>query len=187
MFTPDDVDDLPLILSAAEFSVGTGGKVAATDTRVPPLIAGATAAIRRYCGWHIAGLAEQEFTGDCDGSGLIVVPSMRVVSLVSLTVHGVELDVDDVEWSHNGEIQVPSCAPGFRAVTVTVEHGFESAPDVKQIIQQVVAVAISSPFGATREQAGQVAMQWATTAPGVSGGLSLLDRDFQTLDLYRLP
>jgi hypothetical protein len=41
-------------------------------------------------------------------------------------------------------------------------------------------------MGATREQAGIYAASWATTAPGVSGGMSLLARDTAVLDTYRL-
>ena len=72
---------------------------------------------------------------------------------------------------------------------IKVQHGFDldAVADLKQVVQQVVGNAISSPLGATREQAGAVSVSWATTAPGVSGGLSLLERDLMILDRYKLP
>lgn len=176
----------PDLLTAAEFSVGTGGKIAPTDSRVPKLLAGAHAAVRRYCRWHIAPVVDETMVLDYDGSGLIVFPTLRLVDVLSLTVHGEVLDVSELEFSHNGDVRVRSHRAGFRAVTATIRHGFESAPDVAQVVQQVVANAITSPLGATREQAGQVAITWAQTAPNVSGGISLLERDIATLDQYRL-
>ena len=85
---------------------------------------------------------------------------------------------------------MPFHAPArFRAVQAKIQHGYDldAVADLKAVVQQVVGNAISSPLGATREQAGAVSVSWATTAPGVSGGISLLERDYAIVDQYRLP
>jgi len=186
--TPEG-DVPPALLTPAAFSAATGGKVSPTDPRVQPLLDGATAGIRRYCGWHVAPKVTETLRFDGPGGNLLLLPSLRVVAVSSVTVRGVELDEDAFEWSEKGMLRrLGGCWPTrFRSVEVTLEHGFETAPDLVQIVQQVVANAISSPMGATREQAGQISISWATTAPGVSGGMSLLDRDLAILDMYRLP
>jgi hypothetical protein len=130
---------------------------------------------------------------DGPGSRLLVLPTLHLTAVTAVAVRwGSQMitwaEDQDFDWSENGELfALRRCWPWrFRSVTVGFTHGFESAADVVQVIQQVVANAISSPMGATREQAGQVSISWATTAPGVSGGITLLDRDRETLDMYRI-
>lgn len=178
----------PALLTPAQFSAGTGGKFAENDPRVQPLIDGATRAIRRYCGWHIAGEYTETLTLDGPGGSILSMPTLHVKEIVEMTERETVLDVANLEWSVKGMVRRRhGCwTDRFRGITVELTHGFEDAPDVVQIIQQVVANAIVSPLGATREQAGQLSVQWATTAPGVSGGLSLLERDLATLNLYRI-
>lgn len=179
---------LPGLLSVSEFVLGTGGRIKATDPRVGVLIAGATAAVRRYCHWHVAPVIEQTFTMDGPGGDLLVLPTLHMSAVSALTVSGTDVDTSTLEWSENGEVRYPSGWPcNFRSIQITVTHGFDAADDLKQIIQQLVGNAIGSPLGATTESAGQVAVSWAQTAPGVSGGISLLARDLAVLDQYRLP
>jgi hypothetical protein len=182
--------DYPALLTPAAFSEGTGRKIPETDPRLKPLIDGATRGIRRYCGWHIAPKIEEKFRLDGPGGRLLPLKTMRLANVTSVTERGQALADDvDFEWSENGELRrLRGCwTDRYRAIVVEAEHGFDDAPDVAQIIQQVVANAIASPLGATREQAGAISVQWATTAPGVAGGLSLLERDMAILNSYRLP
>ena len=183
---------LPNFLTAEEFSIGTGGAIAAGDPRVEPLLAGASAAIRRYCGWHVGPATEETLTVDGPGSHVLSLPTLHIVTIESVAEYGrtwTPADVESLEWSEAGMVRTSGrCwTSRYRGVAVTLTHGFEDIADVKQIVQQVVGNAISSPMGATREQAGQVSISWSTTAPGVSGGLSLLQRDLDVLNFYRLP
>jgi len=201
--TPTD----PLV-TPTELSQWTGGKILTADPRSTALIAGATAAIRRLCGWYVAPSIEATFTLDGPGGDLIVLPTLHLTAVTSVTQLGVALtEYDqathegDYEWSANGEIRLasrpmPSVEPWrrqwterYRAITVEATHGYAIAdvPDVAQIIMQVCASAMSSPMGATTERAGLLSVTWATTAPGVAGGLALLERDLAILNLYRLP
>lgn len=169
--------------------MGTNGVIAADDPRVGPLLAGASAAVRRYCGWHVTPVIEESVTLDGDGSRLLTLPTLRLVDVVSITADGETLEVESFDWSTSGmvELRHGHWPRRFRSIIVSMKHGFESAPDVAQVVQQVVANAISSSMGATREQAGQVSISWSLTAPNTSGGISLLQRDLDTLNLYKLP
>lgn len=186
----------PEILTTKQFSENTGGKIQPSDPRVGPLLAGATRAVRRYCGWHIGPVwAQKNVILDGSGGTRLLVPTLMLESVDSAALlidrssggKWETLDTDALEWSSVGILRRSSGWPEeYRSVRLSYTHGYESVEDVAQIIQQVVANALSSPMGATREQAGQLSVSWATTAPGVSGGLSLLQRDLDVLNLYRI-
>lgn len=180
---------LPPLLTPEEFSAGTKGKIAANDPRLPALLGGASAAVRRYCGWHVTPVLTETVVLDGPGGSLLQLPSLRVESVDEVVVNGTELDVDGLEWSAKGMIRRRSWPQKFRSVRVTFTHGFdtEDAAGILQIVQQVVANAAASPLGATSEQAGALSASWSQTSPGVAGGLSLLQRDLDVLNLYRLP
>lgn len=173
----------------AELSAYTKGAISPTDGRSQLILDGATRAIRNLCGWNIA--PPEDVTATLDGGGTVLyLPALKVNSVASVQVDGVA--VTDFEWSRRtgnlrrkGGLAFPEVWGG---VVVAFNSGYAEVPaDLKEVVLQVSSVALSSPTGATREQAGAVAMAWATTAPGVSGGLTLLDRDLATVSLYRLP
>lgn len=172
-----------------ELSAYTMGLISETDERSQLILDGATRAIQNYAGWHIA--PAQEVTVYLDGgSDVLYLPTLKLNSIESITVDGALLASTDYEWSRiTGNVRHKlSCFPDSWGGTVVVfNSGYADTPeDLKQVVLQVAAQALSSPTGATREQAGQVSMQWATTAPGVAGGLSLLERDLATVDQYRI-
>ena len=175
----------------AELSAYTKGLISPTDERSQPLLDGATEAIKRYCGWNIA--PAESLTVTLDGGGTtLYLPSLKVNSLTSITIAGEAQPLDAFEWSRRtGNVRRTQgyCFPEvWGSIVVVFNSGYATVPeDVKEVVLQVASVALSSPTGATREQAGQVSMAWATTAPGVSGGLSLLDRDLAVINSYRLP
>lgn len=180
----------PPLVTPQELSVATGGKVPANDPRLGPLLAGASAGIRRYCGWHITPSITETFRLDGSGGPVQTLRTLHLTGVTSV-VEGTGdplVDGTDFEWSELGSLRrlCGRWTERYRALTVVADHGFPVADDVKQIVVQVVSVALSSPMGATREQAGALSVSWATTAPGVSGGMVLLQRDLATLDLYRI-
>jgi len=181
---------LPPLVSAEDFSAWTGGKVAASDPRVLPLLKGASAGIRRWARWHIAPVLEETLTGDGPGGSLLLLPTGRLLEVLTATNAGESVDVAGLDFSRHGMVSRPDAgwSNRFGSVSVRVRHGFDLAdvPDVAQIVKQVTANVLASPMGATREQAGTVSVAWATTAPGVSGGLSLLQRDLDVLAAFKI-
>jgi hypothetical protein len=186
----------PLVM-AVELSAATSGKILPTDPRLTGLLAGVSAGVRRYCGWHICPAVTETLTLDGPGGDLLVLPAMALTAVTAVTELGTSLAVyvhatetGDYEWSANGEIRRIGArwTEHFRAITASITHGYAETPaDLAQVITQVCVNALASPMGATREQAIGFAASWSATGPGVSGGMSLLKRDLAILDLYRLP
>lgn len=187
-------DTWPDLLTSAEFSAASYGKIRPDDPRLPILLEGASAAVRSYCGWHVTPVITEKLLLDGGTGRVLTLPSLHVLDITGVTVLGEALDADalaDLEWSERGSVRagatgVHTWPERWRSIEVELLHGYASAPDLVSVVQQVVANAISSPLGATREQAGALSVMWSTTAPGVSGGLSLLRRDLDILDRYAL-
>ena len=189
------------LVTPADLSAATQGKVSAADPRVQPLLDGVTAAVRRFCGWHIAPSYTETLVLDGPGGRILTLPTLHLTELTSVTEDGVALTLydpatglGDFEWSELGNVN-RVCGywaarhywtERYRGLSVAIVHGYTDAPDVAQIIVQVCANALASPMGATREQAIGFAASWSSTAPGVAGGLSLLERDLAILATYRL-
>lgn len=176
----------------SQLSAFTNGDIAESDPRAALLLAGVTASIQRYCGWHIAPARAETVTLDGTGGNTLYLPSLKVNSITSITVEGEALDLSLIEWSRiTGMVRRNDhlCFPDvWGGIVVTFNSGYATVPPaLVQIVLQVAAIALSSPTGATREQAGQVSMAWALTSPGVAGGMALLQRDYQVLDQYMLP
>lgn len=172
-----------------ELSDYTAGLISPTDVRSQVILDGATLAIQNYCGWNIAPAEDVTVYLD-GGASVLYLPTLKLNSVDSITVDGSVLTQTDYEWSRvTGNIRSKRgwFPDSWGGTVVSFNSGWAEAPaDLKQVVLQVSSQALSSPTGATREQAGQVAMSWGTTAPGVSGGLSLLARDLATVDQYRI-
>lgn len=171
--------------TVAELAEYSQGKLSAGDPRLGDVLAGASHAIRRYCGWHVAPEMVEEFVLDGPGGRILALPTLRLVEVTAATDSGRALDVGALEWSHDGTVR-GYWHDRFRGVKITARHGFESAPEIKQMVLAACSRALSSPSGATREQAGALSVSWATVAPGVSGGLALLAHELALLETYRL-
>jgi hypothetical protein len=181
--------ELPTFVDAQGLSDAVNGTVDKADPRVTPLLAGASAAVRRWCGWHIWPVIEDEMILDGPGGLVLTLPTLRLVGILEAEECDEPVDPADIEWSTGGQLRFGRgrrWTNRWRGIRLTVEHGFEAVPDVAQVVRQVVANALSSPMGVTREQAGAVSISWSQTAPGVSGGISLLERDLAVLEKYRL-
>lgn len=178
----------PPFVSPQELADYTQGKVDPTDARVVRLLVGASAAIRRRCGWHVFPSVTETLRLDGPGGRELSLPTMNLTALGDVLDRDVAVDATDLEWSRLGTVRRRSgwWSESYGALAVTMTHGYEEVPDLAQVVSQVVAAALSSPMGATKEQAGSLAVTWATTAPGVAGGLSLLERDLAVVDAYRL-
>jgi len=63
------------------------------------------AAIRRYCGWHIAPSITETITLDGDGSRHLWLPSLHVTAVTAVTNGDTVLDVSsDLDWSESGYV-----------------------------------------------------------------------------------
>lgn len=194
--TPSGTFLAPLA-DVAQFAAYTSSSVLANDQRVQGMLTSVSAAVRRYCGWHIAPVITEELVLDGSGSDLVELPTMRVVEIQALTercpwgaaAHEWSADeLADLEWSALGTLRRRHgvWTDRYRGITVRLRHGFEDAPDLAQVVCQVAAMALSSPTGATHEQAGSVSISYGTTASGVAGGAAFLERDLRIMDAYAI-
>lgn len=180
---------LPPIATADTVEAWTDGDVTADDPRLELLMRGASDAVRRRAGWHIAPVIRDTvaITDHYGGGRLdVLVPSGRVRAVSAVRVDG--RPVSGYAWDESGAVWAGHLSSGPHRIEVDLEHGFHvsEVPDLASVVVQVAALAVSSPKGATMERAGQVSITWAQTSVGVAGGLALLDRDLAIVDAYRL-
>ncbi|PHP52590.1 hypothetical protein [Actinomyces ruminis] len=189
---------LPPLAEPQQLANYTAGAITASDPRAKTLLEAASEAARRYCGWHIAPVITETLVLDGSGSDIIELPTMRVKTIDALTerlpgpaarVHEWTPDeLTNLEWSRLGTLRRRHgiWTDRYQGITITLSHGYDTAPDVAQTVCQIAAMALASPTGATHEQAGGVSISYGTTASGVAGGLTLLDRDRLALDPYAI-
>lgn len=165
------------------------GKIQANDARLSDAITGASAAVRRYCGWHVwPQLTEVSLTLDGPGGRVLELPSMQVQDVRSITQHDVLLDPSMYDWSELGEVELcwGHWSHRYRSIVAVIDHGYDEVPDLCRVVLAMITRELSSPSGATREQAGQVAVSWAITSPGVSGGIAVMQPEYAVLDAFRI-
>lgn len=189
MLTPwgYSVDSLPPIIGIDEFNDMTGNRYA-SDGRVESAIAAATAAIRAYCGWHVAPILTCEYV--CDGErGDIWLPCAGLRSVDSVEFDGVAQDVRG--FNRHGRVRTANRQPcgGLGNVSVTYSAGYDldATPDLAQLIaQRVVAEVALSAYGIASETAGGVSISYSGTALSDAGSSFLPDSAKAALSAYRL-
>jgi hypothetical protein len=169
----------------------TKGAVSAADPRVPLALDAISRAIRRRCGWHIAPSVTETLTLDGPGGYYLALPSMHVTDVTAVRNDTFVADLAGaVQWSALGTVWCSSGFSGrYRGVEVDLTHGYalDEVEDLVGVVLAAAARGLSSPMGQTREQAGGLSIQWATTAPGVSGGVAILEHERELVDAYRIP
>jgi hypothetical protein len=146
----------------------------------------AQAAIRDYCGWHVAPQVRETMIRDGNGRHLLKLKTMRIVELHQVLVDGRDV-TERVRWSEAGMLEGVRFPNRFRSVEIDLTHGFE--PGEVGAIAGVLSRS-AKRFGTDptlRSQAvGGASVSYLTSAGG--GGLShLLTADEKAdLDGYRL-
>lgn len=185
--------DVPDLITPQDIEDATGGRIKATDPRLPSTISSVSAAIRDYCRWHVAPSLTCTWAGDPHGD-VIVLPARIITGVTSVMTNaklgeditGDELDPSSYHWYPDGRVYVGrGCGRGIMAVTYTAGIDAEST-SLSSIASQIAANALVATAGVQREQAGQVSITYNAVAAGVSGGIALLERDRMLLAPYRL-
>lgn len=148
----------------------------------------AVAAIRRYCGWHVAPKVTEEVTVDGRGGVDLYLPTLRLVSIVKIMNDGVEVATDKVDFSRDGIVELHSGSWSRRlgGVKLTIDHGFDDAHELTALAISIAARAASSPRGVTSEASDGVSIQFSRFGGGASGGVALMGHEYQLLDLYKI-
>ncbi len=178
---------MPLLVSPADVAQASAGRIAATDARLPGVCAAVSAAIRDFCGWHVAPSLTCELSTQVD-TRVIVLPAKVVSSIDKVEVGGHE--VSDFEMKRAGLLRLPGCPEArgrWGAYTITYTAGLDtSATPLSQIATQVALNNLVAAPGVRSESVGQVSLSYNQLSDGVAGGVQLLSRDRELLRQYRL-
>lgn len=198
-YTLPDLTVVPDLLSAEEFNTLTANKYAG-DVRIAPEIKAASAAIRNYCGWHLApsascSMSEYLLYGDGRvkrvGRDLMIQLPAAFVSAVS------EIMIDETEYTdfaleHNGILHVFDV--NFHGlsrktkVTITYTAGIADADldAVKELMAHRVTHALAVPAGVTSEAAGGVSITYNANWANSTRATALPDDNKEVLAPYRV-
>jgi hypothetical protein len=120
----------------------TQGRLNRDDDETERQLDAALAAARNYCGWHVTpALTEQTYTLDGPGTSVLVLPTLRLTAVTSVTEDGTELDDSRIEWSSRGLIAKASglaWTSKMGGITVTIDHGYASAPDFDSAVLSAI-------------------------------------------------
>lgn len=177
-----DLDEvnLPPLLTEAEFNTLSGGRWSG-NPQVAPMLAAVSQAVRNYCNWHVSPSLKCVAKVSAE-RGYLQLPGMNVTQVSSVT-EGDET-LADYEWKRNGSVR--GCFDTrWQGVEVAYTCGLDDVL-VKTIVTQIACNCLAAPGGVREEHAGQVGITYNQTASGVSGGVSLLERDKDMLAPYRI-
>lgn len=178
---------MPPIISVADFNSMTGNRYA-SDGRLQHAINAATAAIRAYCGWHVAPMTSCRATLDGE-RGDIWLPCVALRSVTSVTYGGAEQTITGFNRHGRVRTQAPQPLGGLGDVTVDYLAGFDVAttPDLANVIcERVVAEIARGAYGVASESAGGVSVSYGGSALSDAGGAYLPPDTCAALTAYRL-
>lgn len=152
----------------------------------------ALAAVRSYCGWHIAPSQTDDLVLDGSGLPVLALPTLHLTGVADVVDDETELDPDDDDyrWSESGYL-VKACGSWscqLRSVTLTITHGYPILPDeIRAVVMAAASRSQSAPDGAQSLQAGPFSRTMGRNADGSTGGVVLSELEKAVLDRYRLP
>ena len=138
----------------------TKGRLSQTDPDVVRALNSAKSRVRRYCGWHVSPVRAETITLDGNGGQYLFLPTLKVVTLTSVTLDGETLDLtDDVKQSAEmpGVLVRPysfwHC--GYGNIEVTLSHGFTAA-EAEDWREAVLSLVDQASMSAGTGRAGPI-------------------------------
>lgn len=160
----------------------TQGRLSADDEQTERILARSLAEVRRWCGWHVTPVLEQELILDGPGGPLLRLPTLRVVEIDTVTDDGTELDVDTLEWSRTGMVRKPagvSWTDRLSGISVALTHGFtaDEAADFEAAVFSIADRISQETVGGSPTVVGP--FRWAADNSGsafTAGEQSILEQ-----------
>jgi len=149
-------------------------------------LAAATQDIKDFCRWHITPrkTVTQKRRGRFAED--VWLQAMQIASIDAVTIDGVEYTEDQVTAVEFDEETGWTNLRG-RLVEVTFTAGYVEVPEpIETATLELAAAALGTALGATREQAGSVAITFARPGGGIDDG-SPLARRLAAYQIGRLP
>ena len=178
-----DGETLASIITVEQFKALCPG-LSSTDGEIQAALDVVSSAIRDWCGWHVAPNLQCDYIGEGEGR-LLVLPGMGVTAVDSLTINGVALTC--YEWTAAGMVRLKcDVFPDvWRSVECVYNAGFDAGA-IGQVVAQIASNALAAAPGVASERAGNVSINYNQTGAGITGGVSLLPRDYALLAPYKL-
>lgn len=187
MLTPwgYEVDELPDLITVSDFNAATNDRYAG-DARIEPAIAAASAAIRAYCGWHVAPVLDCSITLDGE-AGDIWLPTNALASVTSAKVGGEDVTVTGSNRRGRVRLAHKTCGLGNVEVGYTAGYDVAACPDLMGVVvQRVMASVAMTTYGVSQETAGGVSISYSGSALSDLGSAFLPDSVKAALSTYRL-
>lgn len=187
MLTPwgYEVDELPDLITVSDFNAATNDRYAG-DARIEPAIASASAAIRAYCGWHVAPVLDCSITLDGE-AGDIWLPTNALASVTSAKVGGEDVTVTGSNRRGRVRLAHKTCGLGNVAIDYVAGYDVAACPDLMGVVvQRVMASVAMTTYGVSQETAGGVSISYSGSALSDLGSAFLPDSVKAALSTYRL-
>ena len=189
------VDELGEMLTESEFNEMTAGRYNG-DQRITPLLNAAEAAVRNYCGWHVAPSANcvlearahdlRMIYSGCDT--VIQLPARFVTAVSAVTVGGTA--VTDFSFEASGLLRLYDTMVSSRKTIIRVEYTVglpdELAGAVKELIGHRVTHGLAQSYGVQSEAAGGVSITYSANWINSARATALPDDNREVLTPYRL-
>jgi hypothetical protein len=124
---------MPEALVPGDVEQYTAGRLSQSDPETVRFLDAALTRVRRYCGWHVSPVRTETIIIDGSGTSLLVLPTLKIVELISVTEDDVALDpAIDVKISAAAggviaKTQWRRWCPGFSNIEVELSHGYTAA------------------------------------------------------------
>lgn len=187
MLTPwgYEVDELPDLITVSDFNAATNNRYAG-DARIEPAIASASAAIRAWCGWHVAPVLDCSITLDGE-AGDIWLPTNALASVTSATVGGEDVTVTGSNRRGRVRLEHKTCGLGNVAIDYVAGYDVAACPDLMGVVvQRVMASVAMTTYGVSQETAGGVSISYSGSALSDLGSAFMPDSVKAALSTYRL-
>lgn len=187
MLTPwgYEVDELPDLITVSDFNEATNSRYAG-DARIEPAIASASAAIRAYCGWHVAPVLDCSITLDGE-AGDIWLPTNALASVTSAKVGGEDVTVTGSNRRGRVRLAHKTCGLGNVVIDYVAGYDVAACPDLMGVVvQRVMASVAMTTYGVSQETAGGVSISYSGSALSDLGSAFLPDSVKAALSTYRL-
>lgn len=195
-YTITGTDSLAPLLSYNDFNIMTANKHVG-DERVENELRAASAAIRNYCGWHIAPSETCEMSSSFfdkrvsqNGSAVFIQLPARFVSAIS------SVKINNVEYTSyvfdtNGLLKVYGVGawlPEWAPVVIQYTAGLseQMADGLKEVVKNRVAHTLTATDGVQSETAGGVSITYSSSWVNSARATTLADDNKETLSPYRL-
>lgn len=146
--------------------------------------AAAVAAVRAFCGWHIAPSVTDTITLDGGWSSVLILPSLHVTAIGAVVNDGTT--IADPDWSPAGMVRRSDCgvwSGKYQGVSVTFTHGYDDLPmDLEGFLREAASRGNAGSFVS---QVGQV--RYSAGVAGTPGAASFAGAGSDVLAKYRLP